>query len=69
MSITLTPEGRRLARDTLDIGDEMMRELTRDWSNDDLQQWITLSRRLAVSVRNYSQSLTAEETDGIGYQA
>lgn len=57
--VELTEAGDVLAERTMEVGDEMMRELTRGWSADELHQWTLLSRRLAEAAASYAQDLIA----------
>lgn len=61
--LTMTTAGEILGRRTMEVGDEMMRELTRDWSNSDIETWVTLSRRLSAATAEYARGLmkSAEE--------
>ncbi|WP_345037617.1 MarR family winged helix-turn-helix transcriptional regulator [Georgenia daeguensis] len=55
--VDLSPAGDVLAAQILHSGDEMMREMTRGWSREELRDWTRLSHRLANAAAEYAQKI------------
>ncbi|HLR96190.1 MAG TPA: MarR family transcriptional regulator [Jiangellaceae bacterium] len=55
--VKLSSAGEILAARTLEVGDEMMSELTQGWSREELHDWTRLSHRLANAAAEFAQSL------------
>lgn len=55
--VSLSPAGSVLAEKILHSGDEMMREMTRSWSREELRAWAQRSHLLAEAAADYAQRL------------
>ncbi len=63
VELVLSDAGTELARRTMEVGDQMMRQLTIDWTDDERRSWVDLSHRLARAAAVYARALTASSSD------
>jgi len=57
--IALTRRGRRAADELFHIGDEMIAEMTADWTPRQVQQFTTMMGRFAAAANQYEEQLTS----------
>lgn len=62
--LTLSREGRSVARRLYAVGDDMIRELTADWDEEDIRIMTALTARLARSAHAYMDGLERRRTRG-----
>ena len=58
--VSLTAEGEREARAVFAAGRVMLEELTRDWSDEELVTFATLTGRFAAAAARYEQRLESK---------